>query len=87
MPDSEVIDLNPNVRGISLEKKKLLLPAILEDYKATHTDSKNVPFRWIKQHLEEKYKVKCKSISNFFVGLLDDYELAGGNRNRSIILE
>ncbi len=46
-----------------------------------------MPFRWIKKHLEDEYKIKCKSISNFFVGLLDDYELAGGNRNRSIVLE
>lgn len=86
VPDSAVIDLIPDGRGISLEKKELLLPAILEDYKATHPDTQNVPFRWIKQHLEEKYKVKCKSISNFFAGLLEEYELAGGNRNRSVVL-
>jgi hypothetical protein len=86
VPDSAVIELNPSGRGVSEEKKRLLLPAILEDYKATHPDAENVPFRWIKAHLEDKYKVKCKSISNFFVGLLDEYELAGGNRNRSVVL-
>ena len=34
--------------------------------------------------LAEKYQIECRSISNFFVGILDEYELVGGNRNRAV---
>ncbi len=88
---SDVLDSEPrldeHLKSVSLEKKRLLLPLLLKEYQAENPDSKNVPFRWIKSRLEENYGVKCKSISNFFLGILDEYELAGGNRNRSVLLK
>ena len=74
-------------KGMSLEQKKRLLPAIIADYVALNSEATNVPFTWIKSHLESKYGISCRSISNFFVGVLDEYELEGGNRNRSIVVE
>jgi hypothetical protein len=61
--------------------------SIIADYVALNPDSTNVPFTWIKSHLESKHGISCRSISNFFVGILDEYGLEGGNRNRSIVIE
>jgi hypothetical protein len=87
--NAAVHGINPeNVKkGMSLDQKKRLLPSIIADYVALNPDSTNVPFTWIKSHLESKHGISCRSISNFFVGILDEYELEGGNRNRSIVVE
>ena len=87
--NAAVHGINPeNVKkGMSLELKKRLLPSIIADYVALNPDSTNVPFTWIKSHLESKHGISCRSISNFFVGLFAEYELEGGNRNRSIVIE
>ena len=71
-------------KGIGLEAKKRLLPTIIGEYLATHSGEDKIPFTWIKKQLEEKYDIKCRSISNYFIGVLDDYKLVGGNRNRAI---
>ena len=69
-------------KGMSSEKKKRLFPQIMSEYLAVHPKAESVPFTWIKSHLAEKYQIECRSISNFFVGILDEYELVGDNRNR-----
>ena len=74
-------------KNVSSEKKKLLLPIILNDYLKEDPEADSVPFRWIKARLEQEYKIKCRSISNFFIGILDDYELVGGNRNKAVKLK
>ena len=74
-------------KGMSSEKKKRLFPQIMSEYLAVHPKAESVPFTWIKSHLAEKYKIECRSISNFFVGILDEYELVGGNRNRAVKCE
>ena len=71
-------------KGMSSEKKKRLFPQIMSEYLAVHPKAESVPFTWIKSHLAEKYKIECRSISNFFVGILDEYERVGGNRNRAV---
>ena len=71
-------------KGMSSEKKKRLFPQIMSEYLAVHPKAESVPFTWIKSHLAEKYQIECRSISNFFVGILDEYELVGGNRNRAV---
>ena len=60
---------------------------ILNDYLKEDPEADSVPFRWIKDRLEQEYKIKCRSISNFFIGILDDYELVGGNRNKAVKLK
>lgn len=74
-------------KGMSLEAKKRLLPSVIADYVAINPETTNVPFTWIKSHLESKYGITCRSISNYFVGVLDECKLEGGNRNRSIVVE
>ena len=74
-------------RGMSSEKKKRLFPQIMSEYLAVHPKAESVPFTWIKSQLAEKYQIECRSISNFFVGILDEYELVGGNRNRAVKCE
>ena len=87
--NAAVHGINPdNVKkGMSSEQKTRLLPSIIADYVAINPETTNVPFTWIKSHLESKYGITCRSISNYFVGVLDEYELEGGNRNRSIVVE
>jgi len=71
-------------KGMSSEKKKRLFPQIMSEYLAVNPKAESVPFTWIKSHLAEKYRIECRSISNFFVGILDEHELVGGNRNRAV---
>ena len=71
-------------KGMSSDKKKRLFPQIMSEYLAVHPKADSVPFTWIKSHLAEKYQIECRSISNFFVGILDEYELVSGNRNRAV---
>ena len=71
-------------KGMSSDKKKRLFPQIMSEYLAVHPKAESVPFTWIKSQLAEKYQIECRSISNFFVGILDEYELVGGNRNRAV---
>lgn len=86
VPDS-ALQRAEGKKNVSSEKKKLLLPIILNDYLKEDPEADSVPFRWIKARLENEYKIKCRSISNFFIGILDDYELVGGNRNKAVKLK
>ncbi|MCP4082742.1 MAG: hypothetical protein GY743_21140 [Planctomycetaceae bacterium] len=86
VPDSALQKVEVK-KNVSSEKKKLLLPIILNDYLKEEPEADSVPFRWIKSRLEQEYKIKCRSISNFFIGILDDYELIGGNRNKAVKLK
>ena len=45
-----------------------------------------MPFKWIKEALADKFSIETRRISNFFVGMLDEYEWIGGNNNRAIKL-
>ena len=86
VPDSALQKVEGK-KNVSSEKKKLLLPIILNDYLKEDPEAESVPFRWIKARLDQEYKIKCRSISNFFIGILDDYELVGGNRNKAVKLQ
>lgn len=73
---------------VSKFEKELLLSKMISEYRRLYFPNKGaVPFSWIKSQLKEKYDIETKSISNFFVGILDKYELVGGNKNRSISLK
>ena len=74
-------------KGMASEKKKRLLLQIMSEYLAVYPTAESVLFTWIKSHLAEKYQIECRSISTFFVGILDAYELVGGNRNRAVKCE
>ena len=56
-------------------------------YKALHPESRNLPFRWLKDHLASKYEINCRSVSQFFKDVWVDGEFAGGNKNRSLVLK
>lgn len=68
-------------------EKEMILTTMLSNYRRLYPDHESVPFTWIKHELKQRYGIETKSISNFFVGILDNYELLGGNRNRSISLK
>ena len=71
-------------KGMSSEKQKRLLPQTMSEYLAVNPKAEAVPFTWIKSQLAEKYRIECCRISNFFVDILDEYELVSGNRNRAV---
>lgn len=85
--ESEEIEIeSPNY--VSKMEKELLLSKLISEYRRLYFPEKGaVPFSWIKSQLKKQYDIETKSISNFFVGILDNYELVGGNRNRSISLK
>ena len=73
-------------RYVHSSEKEIILTTMLSNYRRLYPDHESVPFTWIKHELKKRYAIETKSISNFFVGILNNYELLGGNRNRSISL-
>ena len=58
----------------------------MADYRRANPDAETVSYTEVKNALAETYKIKTRSITNFFLGILCDYETVGGNRNKAIVL-
>jgi hypothetical protein len=58
----------------------------LSDFKRANPAAKTISYTDVKNTLAETYKIKTRSIANFFLGILSDYETVGGNRNKAIVL-
>lgn len=71
---------------VSASDKEVLLEKILSDYQLLNAKEKSCPFTHVKKELSQKYGIETRSISNFFVNHLGDYELIGGNRNKAIVM-
>ena len=71
---------------VTKDKKRLLFRKILADYRRANPDAETVSYTEVKNTLAETYKIKTRSITNFFLGILCDYETVGGNRNKAIVL-
>ena len=71
---------------VTKDKKELLFVKILRDYKRANPDAKTIPYKEVKKTLAETYKIETRSIANFFLGILSDYETVGGNRNKAIVI-
>ena len=85
VPDTALDEIG--TKYISHEKKELLLARCINEYKAVHADSNQMPFTWLKQHLASKYGIKCRSVSQFFKTVWKDSEFGGGNKNRYLVLD
>jgi len=71
---------------VTKDKKELLFKKILSDFKRANPAAKTISYTDVKNTLAETYKIKTRSIANFFLGILSDYETVGGNRNKAIVL-
>ncbi|MGB0599246.1 MAG: hypothetical protein ACPGLY_21390 [Rubripirellula sp.] len=58
----------------------------LADYRRANPDAETVSYTEVKNTLAETCKINTRSITNFFLGSLCDYETVGGNRNKAIVL-
>ncbi len=67
--------------------KKLILDKILADFQLLNPKEKTCSFTHVKKELADKYDIKTRTISNFFVKQLGNYELVGGNRNRALVMK
>lgn len=77
------------IKGASYVKKEMkgpLLRKILSDFGKSNPDTEAMTYTQVKTALDQDYDIQCRSIANFFVGLLDEYETTGGNRNKAIVL-
>jgi hypothetical protein len=86
----EVADKVMDIVGakyVTHDQKEALLQRCVMEYKSLHPESQNLPFRWLKDHLASKYEIDCRSVSQFFKDVWVDGEFAGGNKNRSLVLE
>jgi len=72
---------------VTTSKKELLLDKILADFQLLNPKEKTCSFQHVKKELSEKYDIETRTISNFFNAQLQNFKLAGGNRNRSIVLK
>ncbi|WP_143549370.1 DUF1003 domain-containing protein [Rhodopirellula bahusiensis] len=71
---------------VKKETKGKLLKKIFADYQTANPKATTISYKHIKETLKREYSIECKSIANFFVGMLDGYETEGGNRNKAIVL-
>ncbi len=84
VPDTALDEIGTSY--ISTEKKELLLARCIDEYKAIHPDSGELPYKWLKEHLATKYSINCHSVSQFFKNVWADREFGGGNRNRYLVI-
>lgn len=75
-----------STKYVKSEKKGPLLDSILRNYQQLNPKAKTISYSEVKRTLEERYGIQCRSIANFFVDQLPNYETVGGNRNKSIVL-
>lgn len=71
---------------VTKDKKELLFRKILSDFKRANPEAETISYTEVKNTLAETYKIKTRSIANFFLGILSDYETVGGNRNKAIVI-
>ena len=86
VPVDPKLDAIKGAKYVKKEMKGRLLAAILEEYRQSKPNAKTMSYTDIKVILDQEYDIQCRSIANFFVGLLDEYETTGGNRNKAIVL-
>lgn len=84
---NENVYITVGAKYVTHDQKELLLDRCVMEYKALHPESQNLPFRWLKDHLANKYEINCRSVSQFFKDVWADGEFAGGNKNRSLVLK
>lgn len=85
LPCEELKDI-VGARYVSRNSKEAILERCVAEYKDGHPESNNLPFRWLKDHLKRKYKINCRSVSQFFKDVWAGSEFAGGNKNRSLVV-
>ena len=71
---------------VTKDKKRLLFKKILADYRRANPAAETISYTEVKKTLAETYRISTRSIANFFLGILSDYETVGGNRNKAIVL-
>jgi hypothetical protein len=75
---------NPNY--VTNQDKEKLLAVILQDYKDENPSADSITFQQVKAILESRYGVETRTIGNFFARQLKEYETAGGNKRKVIVL-
>jgi hypothetical protein len=71
---------------VTKSKKRILFKKILADYSRANPVAETISYTEVKKTLAETYKIKTRSIANFFLGILSDYQTVGGNRNKAIVI-
>lgn len=84
VPDSALTPAETSY--VTKDKKRLLLKKILQDFRTQNPKAQAVSYSHVKKELAAKYGIKTRSIANFFLGILSDYETTGGNKNKAIVL-
>lgn len=71
---------------VKATQKEAILLKMFSDYQALNPQATKIPFSWLSETLANVYKIKTRSISNFFTGILSRYELTGGPRNKCVTI-
>jgi len=76
-----------NPKHVTNDDKDKLLKIILDDFKAENPKTENMTFQQVRAVLESRYGVETRTIGNFFRRQLPNYETAGGNKKKMIVLK
>ena len=76
-----------NPKYVTNQDKEKLLAEILEDHKQENPSADSVTFQQGKAILSSRYGIETRTIGNFFTRQLKQYETAGGNRRKVIVLK
>ena len=76
-----------NPKHVSNNDKDKLLKIILDDFKEENPKAVNMTYHQVRAVLESRYGVETRTIGNFFRRQLPNYETAGGNKKKKIVLK
>ena len=71
-------------KNVKSETKTEILKEIISNYRAENPNKQAIGFQEVRQILQERFNVKCRSISNLLSDQLKSYVTYGGNRNKKI---
>lgn len=75
---------NPNY--VTNQDKGTLLQDILDGYKEENPSADSITYQQVKAILKSRYGIETRTIGNFFARQLKEYETAGGNKRKVIVL-
>jgi len=71
-------------KNVKSETKTEILKEIISNYRAENPNKQAIGFQEVRQILQQRYNVKCRSIGNLLSEQLKSYATYGGNKNKKI---
>ena len=71
-------------KNVKNETKTEILKEIISNYRAENPNKQAIGFQEVRQILQQRYNIKCRTIGNLLRNQLKSYATYGGNKNKKI---